>query len=103
MEKKSSLKKRLALVTPLLEDLRVRKEERVKQFSVVSLQIRKLRMEIAGYCSESNTSNSSFNIEEHEHDLSLRKLNDCQTQLQVLQKEKVFLLLCPKLVENTIS
>ncbi|XP_039124459.1 65-kDa microtubule-associated protein 6-like isoform X2 [Dioscorea cayenensis subsp. rotundata] len=89
MEKKSSsLKKRLALVTPLLEDLRVRKEERVKQFSVVSLQIRKLRMEIAGYCSESNTSNSSFNIEEHEHDLSLRKLNDCQTQLQVLQKEK---------------
>ncbi|KAH7683784.1 Microtubule-associated protein MAP65/Ase1/PRC1 protein [Dioscorea alata] len=89
MEKKSaSLKKRLALVTPLLEDLRVRKEERVKQFSDVLLQIRKLRMEKAGYCSESNAGNSSFNMEDHEHDLSIRKLTDFQTQLQVLQKEK---------------
>ncbi|KAJ0988441.1 hypothetical protein J5N97_006797 [Dioscorea zingiberensis] len=89
VEKKlESLKNRLALVTPLLEDLRVKKEERAKQFADVLLQIKKLQMEIAGYGNENNAMTIFLNMEEHEHDLSLRKLNDCQAQLQALQKEK---------------
>ncbi|KAK1279088.1 65-kDa microtubule-associated protein 6 [Acorus gramineus] len=79
-----SLKEQLASVTPLLDDLRVKKEERIKQFADVKLQIEKINGEISGYNHVADTDPS--NVEEH--DLSLRKLNEYHTQLRALQKEK---------------
>jgi len=81
------LKDQLAFVTPLLEDLRVEKEERVKQFAEVGSRIEKIRMEISG-CSHQNEPLTRPAIMD-EHDLSMRKLNEYQAQLRNLQKEKV--------------
>ncbi|XP_020104804.1 65-kDa microtubule-associated protein 7 [Ananas comosus] len=76
-----SLKEQLASVTPLLEDLRVKKEERIKQFSEVRSQIDKISAEISGQ-------NLQYSSYADELDLSIRKLDEYQTQLQNLQKEK---------------
>ncbi|CAN4087573.1 unnamed protein product [Withania somnifera] len=85
-EKKSaSLKEQLALVTPLIDDLRVKKDERVKQFAYIKTQIDKITSEISGYSNIINAV-SSLNLEDH--DLSLRNLYECQSHLRALQKEK---------------
>ncbi|KAG2301713.1 hypothetical protein Bca52824_030364 [Brassica carinata] len=82
-----SLKEKLAAVTPLVEDLRIQKEERVKQFSDIKTQIEKISGEISGYSDHLNkTMISSLNLEEQ--DLTLRKLTEYQTHLRTLQKEK---------------
>lgn len=86
MEKKSSsLKAQLAMVTPLVEELKVKKEERIKQFADIKSQIEKINGEISGY-SQLVDSVSSLNLEDH--DLSLRKLGEYQSHLRTLQKEK---------------
>lgn len=87
MEKQTSLREQLASVTPLLEELRVKKGERVKQFAELQSQIDKISAEITGYGHRSDALYSPFNVEEH--DLSIRKLTEYQTQLANLQKEKV--------------
>lgn len=83
----TSLKDRLDFITPLLEDLKAEKEERTKQFADVEFQIEKIRMEISGcnYQKESVTTSATVD----EHDLSMRKLSECQARLRNLQKEKV--------------
>lgn len=87
MEKRStSLKEQLASVTPLVEDLRSKKEERLKQFADIRAQIEKISGEISGYNHHTNTMISCLTLEEQ--DLSLRNLNECQTHLRTLQKEK---------------
>uniref|UniRef100_A0A1J3ING9 65-kDa microtubule-associated protein 6 n=1 Tax=Noccaea caerulescens TaxID=107243 RepID=A0A1J3ING9_NOCCA len=78
-----SLKEKLAAVTPLVEDLRLQKEERVKQFSDIKAQIDKISGEISGY---SDSLNKSLTLQEQ--DLTLRKLNEYQTHLRTLQKDK---------------
>ncbi|PIA63693.1 hypothetical protein AQUCO_00201206v1 [Aquilegia coerulea] len=84
-EKRStSLKKQLASILPRVEGLRIKKEERMKQFADVRAQIEKISGEISGY-SQTNDVN---NLITEEHDLSLRKLNEYQTRLHSLQKEK---------------
>lgn len=89
MEKKAaSLKEQIAYVTPLVEDLKLKKEERVKQFVELKAQIDKITAEVSGYSHLINAA-SSLNLEEQ--DLSLRKLTQYQTELQTLQKEKVCL------------
>ncbi|XP_071686419.1 65-kDa microtubule-associated protein 6-like [Rutidosis leptorrhynchoides] len=86
VENKSlSLKAQLSMVTPLVEELKVKKDERIKQFAEIKSQIEKINSEISGY-SQLVDSVSSLNIEEH--DLSLRKLGEYQSQLRTLQKEK---------------
>nr|XP_016507214.1 PREDICTED: 65-kDa microtubule-associated protein 6-like [Nicotiana tabacum] len=85
-EKKSaSLKEQLGLIMPLVDDLRAKKDERVKQFGDIKAQIEKITGEISGCCNIVN-SLSSLNLEEH--DLSMRKLSECQSHLLALQKEK---------------
>ncbi|CAA6664263.1 unnamed protein product [Spirodela intermedia] len=64
-EKRLSLKEQLALVAPLLDELRLKKMERLKQLIEIRSQIEKIKL-----------------------DLSLRKLSDYQAQLRALQKEK---------------
>ncbi|KAD7117594.1 hypothetical protein E3N88_04862 [Mikania micrantha] len=86
MEKKaSSLKGQLMIVTPLVENLKSKKEERIKQVADIKSQIEKINSEILGYNQITNTF-SSLNLEEQ--DLSIRKLDEYQSQLHSLQKEK---------------
>ncbi|VVA91342.1 unnamed protein product [Arabis nemorensis] len=82
-----SLKEKLALVTPLLEDLRLQKDERMKQFVDIKAQIEKMSGEICGYGDQlKQTMIGSLTLDEQ--DLTLRKLNEYQTHLRSLQKEK---------------
>nr|XP_043632106.1 65-kDa microtubule-associated protein 6-like [Erigeron canadensis]XP_043632112.1 65-kDa microtubule-associated protein 6-like [Erigeron canadensis] len=83
--KSSSLKAQLAIVTPLVEDLKVKKEERIKQFADIKSQIEKINGEILGY-SQFVDSVGLLTLEEQ--DLSLRKLGEYQSHLRTLQKEK---------------
>ncbi|CAL0308418.1 unnamed protein product [Lupinus luteus] len=86
-EKKSAtLKEKLASVTPLVEDLLKRKDERLKQFSDIKAQIEKISGEISGLHPVNNAL-SSTTVKE-DHDLSLRRLNEYQTHLHTLQMEK---------------
>ncbi|KAL0302733.1 UNVERIFIED_CONTAM: microtubule-associated protein 6 [Sesamum angustifolium] len=48
-KKAKSLKGQLASVTPLVEDLKLKKEERIKQFADIKSQIEKITCEISGY------------------------------------------------------
>ncbi|XP_042398376.1 65-kDa microtubule-associated protein 6-like [Zingiber officinale] len=82
----TSLKEKLGLLTPLLKDLREKKEDRIKQLSDLSSQIEKLNAEIAGFSHHDNASDNAVKIEEH--DLSTRKLTEYQAKLRNLQKEK---------------
>ncbi|MFS8013341.1 putative microtubule-associated protein, MAP65/Ase1/PRC1 [Helianthus anomalus] len=76
------------MVTPLVEDLKSKKEERIKQFVDIKSQIEKINGEILGYNQITSTF-SSLNLEEQ--DLSIRKLGEYKSHLRSLQKEKVTL------------
>lgn len=79
-----TIKEQLAAVAPALERLLQQKEERVKEFSEVQLQIQKICGEITGNLQQVGTPAVD------ETDLSLKKLDEYQVQLKELQKEKVY-------------
>ncbi|XP_057785176.1 65-kDa microtubule-associated protein 6-like [Salvia miltiorrhiza] len=81
-KKAKSLKGQLASVKPLVEDLKLKKEERMKQFADIKSQIEKITGEISGY----GSSMSVLTLEEQ--DLSVRKLTEHQSKLRALKKEK---------------
>ncbi|KAK5839174.1 65-kDa microtubule-associated protein 6-like isoform X1 [Gossypium arboreum] len=85
-KKMAPLKEKLASITPLLEDLRTKKEERRKKFADIKNQIEKISGEISGYNYPNDTMISCLTLEDQ--DLSLRRLTEFQTRLQTLQKEK---------------
>jgi len=66
-----------------LEKLWRQKEERIKEFLNVQTQIQKICGEIEG----ANQQSGSLKVDES--DLSLKKLDEFNDQLQELQKEKV--------------
>ncbi|XP_010545245.1 PREDICTED: 65-kDa microtubule-associated protein 1-like [Tarenaya hassleriana] len=76
-----TIKEQLSAIAPVLEQLWKQKDERVKEFSDVQSQIQKICGEIAG-----SLNNEAPIVDES--DLSLKKLDDYQSQLQDLQKEK---------------
>lgn len=78
-----TIKEQLASIAPALEQLWKQKEERLKEFSNVQSQIQRICGEIAG-----NLSLTEQPPEVDEADLSLKKLNEYQAQIQELQKEK---------------
>ncbi|XP_048130271.1 65-kDa microtubule-associated protein 1-like [Rhodamnia argentea] len=78
-----TINEQLASIAPALEQLWKQKEERLKEFSDVQSQIQRICGEIAG-----NLSLTEQAPEVDEADLSLKKLNEYQAQLQELQKEK---------------
>ncbi|KAJ7957570.1 65-kDa microtubule-associated protein 8 [Quillaja saponaria] len=78
-----TLKEQLDSITPALKEMRLRKEERVNQFRSVQEQIQKNSAEIAG---QSDDSSSSITV--NENDLSLKKLEEYQIELQRLYNEK---------------
>ncbi|KAA8523633.1 hypothetical protein F0562_010056 [Nyssa sinensis] len=77
-----TIKEQLAAIAPVIEQLWKQKEERIKDFSDVQSQIQKICGEISG----SNEQVGSPVVDEA--DLSLKKLDEFQSQLQELQKEK---------------
>lgn len=81
-----TLKEQIELIAPALREMRIRKEERVKQFRAVQGQIQKISAEIAG---QSEYNDSSTNVLVNGNDLSLKKLEEYQNELQRLQNEKV--------------
>lgn len=78
-----TIKEQLAAIAPALEQLWQQKEERVKEFSDVQSQIQKICGEIAG-----NLSLGDQEPAVDESDLTLKRLDEHQAQLQELQKEK---------------
>ncbi|XP_038698124.1 65-kDa microtubule-associated protein 6-like isoform X2 [Tripterygium wilfordii] len=82
----TTLKQKLASVAPVVEELRMKKEERIKQISDIKAQIEKISGEITGYSNLSNGVICSLTLDEE--DLSLRKLNEYQSHLCSLQKKK---------------
>lgn len=79
-----TIKEQLSAIAPALEQLWQQKEERVREFSDVQSQIQKICEEIAG-----GLNNGPYVVDES--DLSLKRLNDYQSKLQELQKEKVII------------
>ncbi|XP_039065441.1 65-kDa microtubule-associated protein 8-like isoform X2 [Hibiscus syriacus] len=80
-----TIKQQLDSITPALRDMRLRKEERVNQFRAVQGQIQKISAEIAG---QSEYDESISNVTVNENDLSLKKLEEYQNELQRLHNEK---------------
>ncbi|KAJ0038763.1 hypothetical protein Pint_23717 [Pistacia integerrima] len=79
-----TLKEQLDSITPALREMRLRKEERVNQFRAVQSQIKKISAEIAGLSEYDDSSTIIVN----ENDLSLKKLEEYQIELQRLHNEK---------------
>eukprot|EP00249_Psilotum_nudum_P005204 c18660_g3_i1 orf=1-783(-) len=80
-----TLKEQLAAVRPQLNELRQKKEERMKQLVDVQLQIQRVCGEISGSL---HISDSESKIIVDEQDLSLNRLDEYYAHLQSLQKEK---------------
>ncbi|KAK2443365.1 65-kDa microtubule-associated protein [Trifolium repens] len=78
-----SLKEQLDSITPALREMRLRKEERLNQFRAVQGKIQRISAEIAG-----NSDDAPSTIAVNENDLSLKKLEDYQNELQRLYNEK---------------
>uniref|UniRef100_A0A5B7A2X2 Putative microtubule-associated protein 5 isoform X1 n=1 Tax=Davidia involucrata TaxID=16924 RepID=A0A5B7A2X2_DAVIN len=81
---KLTLKEQISVVKPVLEDLRLKKQERIKEFSETQLQIVRICSEIAGNGHFINTANPQVN----ERDLTVKTLGELKSHLQELQSEK---------------
>ncbi|XP_047333091.1 65-kDa microtubule-associated protein 8 [Impatiens glandulifera] len=79
---KGTLKEQLASITPALHEMQLIKEERLKQFQSIQAQILKISSEIAGRA-ESNIPSMTY-----KNDLSIKKLEEYQNQLQRLLNDK---------------
>ncbi|KAF3341389.1 microtubule-associated protein 5-like protein [Carex littledalei] len=80
--KKGTLKEQVAMIKPLLDALRSKREERIKELMALQVQITLLSSEIAG--NVHNTRPAQVD----ERDLSVKKLSELSSQLEELQKEK---------------
>lgn len=78
-----TLKEQLDSITPALREMRLRKEERLNQFRAVQGKIQRISAEIAG-----NSDDVPSTVTVNENDLSLKKLEDYQNELQRLYNEK---------------
>ncbi|PKA66983.1 65-kDa microtubule-associated protein 5 [Apostasia shenzhenica] len=79
-----TLKEQVARRKPLLDDLRRRREERLKEFLEVQLQIAQISAEISG----NTISSGSLCPQVDEKDLTVKRLGELKCQLLELQKEK---------------
>uniref|UniRef100_A0ACD5Y4N7 Uncharacterized protein n=2 Tax=Avena sativa TaxID=4498 RepID=A0ACD5Y4N7_AVESA len=80
-----SLREQLAAVAPVLDNLKCKKEERMKQYYDIQSQIEKIRSELSEPRDQGDNATSPS---ADEHDLSTRKLNSLQAQLSALKKDK---------------
>ncbi|EFJ35080.1 hypothetical protein SELMODRAFT_21497, partial [Selaginella moellendorffii] len=80
-----TLREQVKGVAPQLEELRVKKDERLKHFNEISSQIQKISGEIVG---SATSQLANGDIKAEFEDLSQRRLEEYQAQLHALQKEK---------------
>lgn len=85
-KKEGTLREQLDAIAPALREMRLRKDERVKQVRSVKGEIQKISAEIAG---RSTYEESSTNIKIDDNDLSIKKLEEYQNELHRLHDEKV--------------
>ncbi|XP_026425157.1 65-kDa microtubule-associated protein 5-like [Papaver somniferum] len=81
---KGTLKDQISAIKPVLEDLRCKKDERVKEFQKIQSQIVQLLAQLAGNAHHDNSSDPQVD----ECDLTMVKLGELKSQLQELQREK---------------
>ncbi|KAJ6799025.1 65-kDa microtubule-associated protein 1-like isoform X1 [Iris pallida] len=80
-----TIKDQLAAISPALEQLCKQKEERIKELGDIQSQIQIIHSEISGTL---KIGKKVTTLAVDEDDLSLKMLDDFQSQLQELQKEK---------------
>ncbi|KAI5062830.1 hypothetical protein GOP47_0021377 [Adiantum capillus-veneris] len=80
-----TLKEQLVALHPLLEELRKKKEERLKQFAEAKEHIQKILVAISGSSDLGSAASFSSSVDK---DLSLGRLDEYLVHLQALQKEK---------------
>jgi len=85
-KKGGTLREQLDSIAPALREMRLRKDERVKQFRSVKGEIQKISAEIAG---RSTYEDSTRKITIDDNDLSNKKLEEYQNELHRLHDEKV--------------
>ncbi|KAK8662048.1 hypothetical protein V6N13_091636 [Hibiscus sabdariffa] len=83
--RKGTLKQQISYIRPVLEELRSKKKQRVKEFTETQSQIAQICAEIAG----NGQSMSSSDPQVDEHDLTVKKLGELKSHLQELQNEKI--------------
>ncbi|XP_015876118.3 65-kDa microtubule-associated protein 5 isoform X1 [Ziziphus jujuba] len=83
---RSTLKDQISAIKPFLEDLRMRKKERVKEFSEIQSQIIQICGEIAGNGLSKNFAGPQVD----ENDLTVKRLGELKSHLKELQNEKAF-------------
>ncbi|KAL9233838.1 hypothetical protein vseg_008783 [Gypsophila vaccaria] len=93
---KGTLKDQLSSVKPTLDDLRIKKQQRVKDFSETESQIIRICAEIAGNDQFINNAEPQVN----EDDLTINRLAERKSHLEELRNEKVLRL---QKVHNHIS
>lgn len=79
------MKQQIATIRPVLEDLRSKKDERIKEFLKIKSQISQICDEIAGSGQYKSVTDSDVN----QSDLTSKKLGELKSHLQELQNEKV--------------
>ncbi|KAK5794916.1 65-kDa microtubule-associated protein 5 [Gossypium arboreum] len=82
---KGTLKHQISYIRPVLEELRSKKKQRVKEFTETQSQIAKICAEIAG----NGQSMMSSDPQVDERDLTVKKLGELKSHLQELQNEKI--------------
>ncbi|KAH9752465.1 65-kDa microtubule-associated protein 5 [Citrus sinensis] len=81
---KGTLKQQISAIRSILEDLRSKKEQRIKEFSGIQFQIAQISSEIAG----NGQSINSVDAQVDECDLTVKKLGELKAHLRELQNEK---------------
>ncbi|CAM8878800.1 unnamed protein product [Rhodiola kirilowii] len=79
-----TLKEQISAFKPLLEELRAKKQDRVKEISEIQLQIIRTTSEITG----SGNSEDAVDLILNERDLSVKMIGELKLSLQDLQNEK---------------
>ncbi|KAI5421050.1 hypothetical protein KIW84_044764 [Lathyrus oleraceus] len=82
---KGTLKQQLANIRPVLEDLRSKKDERVKEFLKIKSQISQICAEIAGSGQSKDVTDQDLD----QCDLTTKKLGELKLHLDELQNEKI--------------
>ncbi|KAG6783291.1 hypothetical protein POTOM_012736 [Populus tomentosa] len=81
---KGPLKQQISAVNPVLDELRLKKQERMKDFYETETQIARICAEIAG----SDRSFDSADPEIDERDLTVKRMGELKSHLKELQSEK---------------
>lgn len=84
-EDKGNIKEKISNIQPVLENMKSKKQERMKEFLDTETQIAQICAEIAG----NDQALRSAKIQVNELDLTTKKLQELKLRLQDLQSEKV--------------